>query len=164
MPHTGLAETMTGTILRLGERKQELANRAQEYDRALRQSQHAAATRKRHGSGSVMLGSATGGDEGASSSIWQSGNVGNMAMAQTVALGDSHGSVAPLPPNEPTHDQADEGGEVGSELGDSYVDGKRSKGFTSPQDEGNEEDGLEDGGVLGLLAQIYGTKGPARVI
>ena len=166
MPPTGLGETVTGTILRLGERKQELANRAQEYDRALRQSQHAAATRRRHGSGSVLLGSATQGDGGASSSIWQSGDVGTMAMAQTVALGDSHGSVAPPPPNEPAHDQADDDAEVGSELGDSYVDGKRFKGFTSPQDEGDEEDGLEDGGVLGLLAQIYGTKGqgPARVI
>jgi autophagy-related protein 9 len=91
-------------------------------------------------------------------------------MAQTAVLGDSHGSVELAPP--PSHgdeeilneDMAADG-EVGSELGDSYVDGKRSKAYPS-QDDGDEDDGMDDGGVLGLLAQIYGTKGqgPARVI
>jgi len=175
----GLENTLTGTVLRLGERKQELADRAQEYDRALRQSQHAATARRRHpvGSGlagSVIAGSGSGmeaaGGGGASSSIWHSG-VGGAAMAQTAVLGDSHGSVDLAPPpshgDEGIHDEdlAPDGG-VGSELGDSYVDGKRSKAYTTQQDDGDEDDGMEDGGVLGLLAQIYGTKGqgPARVI
>lgn len=168
MPVTGLENTMTGTILRLGERKQELADRAQEYDRALRQSQHAAATRRRHpaGSASVMAGSGSG---GASSSIWHSG-VGGIGMAQTAVLGDSHGSegLPPPPPNDPLSQDEDlaEGADVGSELGDSYVDGKQAKVSASQHEGGDDEEGLEDGGVLGLLAQIYGAKnqGPSRVI
>jgi autophagy-related protein 9 len=173
----GHENTLTGTVLRLRERKQELADRAQAYDRALRQSQHLATARKRYpaaGAGSVVADSgsvmgAPGG--GSSSSIWQSG-VGGVAMAQTAVLGDSHGSEGlPLPPSndddEEVHeeDSAADGG-VGSELDDSYVDGKRSKAYTSQQDDGDEDDEMKDGGVLGLLAQIYGTKGqgPARVI
>jgi len=173
----GLDNTVTGTVLRLGERKQELADRAQEYDRALRQSQHAATARRRYPAGSggadsivagsgLVFGAPSG---GSSSSIWQSG-VGGAAMAQTAVLGDSHGSEGLPPPShgdEDVHDEdlAADGG-VGSELGDSYVDGKRSKAYTSQQDDGDEDDGMKDGGVLGLLAQIYGTKGqgPARVI
>jgi len=172
----GHENTLTGTVLRLRERKQELADRAQKYDRALKQSQHLATARKRYpagGAGSVVAGSgsvvgAPGG--GSSSSIWQSG-VGGVAMAQTAVLGDSHGSEGLPPPpsndDEEIHkeDLAADGG-VGSELGDSFVDGKRSKAYTSPQDDGDEDDAMKDGGVLGLLGQIYGTKGqgPARVI
>lgn len=181
IPGTGFDNTVTGTILRLGERKRELADRAQEYDRALRQSQHAAA-RRRHagnsGTGSNMTGSngsATGlAAGGAGSSIWKS-DTGEIAMAQTAVLGDSHGSIGLVPPvDEPLshgdedihHDDLASDGGVGSELGDSYVDGKRLKTYTSPQDYVEEDEGIEDGGVLGLLAQIYGTKGqgPARVI
>lgn len=184
IPGAGFDNTVTGTILRLGERKRELAERAQEYDRALRQSQHAAA-RRRHasgngGAGSYMTGSngsvtgAAGG--GASSSIWKS-DAGGIAMAQTAVLGDSHGSISLAPPVDDPLSHGDESmhgddtasdGEVGSELGlgDSYVDGKRLKTYISPQDYVEEDEEMEDGGVLGLLAQIYGTKGqgPARVI
>jgi autophagy-related protein 9 len=96
-------------------------------------------------------------------------------MAQTAVLGDSHGSIDLAPPADDPMSHGDENihgddlasdGEVGSELGDSYVDGKRLKTYTSPQDYVEEDEGMEDGGVLGLLAQIYGTKGqgPARVI
>jgi autophagy-related protein 9 len=54
-------------------------------------------------------------------------------------------------------------GGVGSSLGESYVDGGRQA--VARDAEAEEEDGLEDGGVLGLLAQIYGRReGPARVI
>lgn len=118
-------------------------------------------------------GSTTGAAGGASSSIWKS-DTGGIAMAQTAVLGDSHGSIGLAPPvdgqlshgDENVHDDLASDGEVGSELGDSYVDGKRLKTYTSPQDYVEEDDGMEDGGVLGLLAQIYGTKGqgPARVI
>lgn len=79
------------------------------------------------GSGSVT--GAAGG--GANSSIWQSD--GGMAMAQTAVLGDSHGSVGLAPPvdDPPSRGDHDEDlasyGEVGSELGDSYVDGKKVK-------------------------------------
>jgi autophagy-related protein 9 len=179
-PHGVIIDnTVTGTVLRLGERKQELAERAQEYDRALRQSQHAATARRRNpaasvAAGSVMANSGSGmgtpASGGASSSIWQSG-IGGAAMAQTAVLGDSHGSIQLPPPpsrdDDGTHDEdsAADGG-VGSELGDSYVDGKQSKAYASQPDDGDEDDEMEDGGVLGLLAQIYGTKGqgPARVL
>lgn len=166
--------TMTGTILRLGERKQELAERAQAYELALKQSQHAAVTRRRHppGSGSIMAASgnmpAVG---GTSSSIWQS-TIGGVAMAQTAVLGDSQGSVNPLanPAARSAEgirgeDMAADGG-VGSGLGESYVDGNGVKAYGSQHEDRDEDEGMEDGGVLGLLAQIYGAKGqgPARVI
>ena len=167
----GHENTLTGTVLRLRERKQELADRAQEYDRALRQSQHLATARKRYpagGAGSIVAGSgsvmaAPGG--GSSSSIWQSG-VGGIALAQTAVLGDSHGSEGlPLPPSNDDEDVHEEDlavdGGVGSELGDSYVDGKWSKAYASQQNDGDEDDGMKDGSVLGLLAQIYGTKAGA---
>jgi autophagy-related protein 9 len=87
-----------------------------------------------------------------------------MSMAQTAVLGDSDGSVAVdggllLPASDngeiPDEDLAPDGG-VGGGLGGSYVDGgKRAK--VNMQDD--EEEELEDGGVLGLLAQIYGGRG-----
>jgi autophagy-related protein 9 len=166
----GIESTMTGTVL-LGEKKSELADRAQEYDRALLQSQNAAAARRRlHGGGSVVIGGAAsglGGNAGASSSMLQSG-VAGLATAQTAVLGDSQGSIS-HPAQEKSTDIPEEDlgpdGVVGSDLGDSYVDGnaKRVKVY-GPEEE--EEEGMEDGGVLGLLAQIYGGKGqgPARVI
>jgi len=54
-------------------------------------------------------------------------------------------------------------GGVGSGLGESYVDGTKRFGGGGREEE--EEEGLEDGGVLGLLAQIYGRReGPAVVL
>jgi autophagy-related protein 9 len=97
-----------------------------------------------------------------------------MAMAQTAVLGDSQGSVAfqhpPTADSEltsplPAQDLAPDGG-VTSGLGDSYIDGAEAKNVKLPTYDEEEEEALEDGGVLGLLAQIYETKGqgPARVI
>jgi autophagy-related protein 9 len=59
---------------------------------------------------------------------------------------------------------ADSQGEVRSGLGESYVDGARRYppgGVSARSMQEEDEDGLgEDGGVLGLLAQIYsGTSG-----
>jgi autophagy-related protein 9 len=45
---------------------------------------------------------------------------------------------------------------VGSTLGESYVDGAHHYGGINREEE--EEDGVEDDGVLGLLAQIYGRR------
>lgn len=91
-------------------------------------------------------------------------------MAKTAVLGDSQGSVNLNPATHSTEtihgeDLAADGG-VGSGLGDSYVDGKGSKAYASHHENQDEDEGMEDGGVLGLLAQIYGAKGqgPARVI
>ncbi|KAJ7438501.1 putative transmembrane protein [Mycena latifolia] len=137
-----------------------LGERAQEYDRALKQSQHAA-SRRRGLAGSVLGMSAIAGPS--SSSIF-----GGLSTAQTAVLGDSQGSVqvGQVQGHNDAIMQEDispDGG-VGSGLGESYVDGGR-QALARGETEGEEEDGLEDGGVLGLLAQIYGrTEGPARVI
>jgi autophagy-related protein 9 len=158
-------------------------DRTLEYERALHESQ-TAAVRRRAGGGvsvgfgttmSTMLGQSTG-------TVYQSG------MAQSVALGDSDGSVAhlaalqhplptpgtsvaPMPMPMPSGSgsgngelAADSEGEVRSALGESYVDGGRRhvRGVSArSMQEEEEEDGLgADGGVLGLLAQIYsGTAG-----
>ena len=155
------------------------AERTREYERALHESQTAAVRRRGGGSAfgvgvgvgfgatSVMLGQSTG-------TVYQSG------MAQSVSLGDSDGSVAladlqPPPslaagvsvlPSGSGEIGSDSQGEVRSALGESYVDGARRNprssgvGARSMQEE-EDEDGLgADGGVLGLLAQIYsGTSG-----
>ncbi|KAJ7221038.1 autophagy protein Apg9-domain-containing protein [Mycena haematopus] len=140
-----------------------LGERAQEYDRALKQSQHAA-TRRRGPAGSVLGMSAIAGPS--SSSIF-----GGLSTAQTAVLGDSQGSVhlahtTATPQGHGSNimeeDRSPDGG-VGSSLGESYVDGKQP--VTRADLEPEEDDGLEDGGVLGLLAEIYGRReGPSRVI
>ncbi|KAI9065414.1 APG9-domain-containing protein [Trametes sanguinea] len=100
-------------------------------------------------------------------------------MAQTAVLGDSQGSVMPPPPGAtnvaesviPEEDLAADGG-VGSTLGESYVDGRRPRASVTQSQREDEDEELEDGGVLGLLAQIYGTggnlkgrgRGPPRAI
>jgi autophagy-related protein 9 len=145
-----------------------------EYERALHESQ-TAAVRRRGGAGlgfgaaSTMLGQSTG-------TVYQSG------MAQSVALGDSDGSVALADPQQQPQSSsasapmpipsgsgelvADSEGDVRSALGESYVDGARrhprgvAGGARSIQEEEDEEGLGADGGVLGLLAQIYtGTAG-----
>ncbi|KAJ7775186.1 putative transmembrane protein [Mycena metata] len=140
-----------------------LGERAHEYDRALKQSQHAA-TRRRGMAGSVLGMSAIAGPS--SSSIF-----GGLSTAQTAVLGDSQGSVhighttatQGHGDNIMAEDISPDGG-VGSNLGESYVDGGR-QATARAEVEVEEDDGLEDGGVLGLLAQIYGRReGPARVI
>jgi autophagy-related protein 9 len=149
-----------------------VTDRAGEYERALHESQTAAVRRRVVGVGvgfgttSTMLGQSTG-------TVYHSG------MAQSVSLGDSDGSVAiaNLQPPAPVPSGvsgsgsgeigADSQGEVRSALGESYVDGARRHprggggvGARSMREE-EEEEGLgADGGVIGLLAQIYsGTSG-----
>ncbi|KAI0077122.1 APG9-domain-containing protein [Panus rudis PR-1116 ss-1] len=153
-------------------------DRSSEYDRALKASQTA---RQRIGR-SVMQQSTRFAPSGPSaSSIFQS----QLGVAQTAVLGDSQSSTALSPPGQlpqtpkpsvdaiPEEDLAADGG-VGSTLGESYVDGRRPQPGTQSvgQSQREEDEDLEDGGVLGLLAQIYGTgvdlkgrgRGPARAI
>jgi autophagy-related protein 9 len=142
--------------------------KAQEYERALLQSQHVAMRRRQHGSGSMMASMAPGGPGTGMGGISASSVFGGPALAQTVALGDSHGSIAVgmVPPPKPTTasevkpidtvDIALDGG-VDSRLGDSYVDGTgRSAIASRVEGEGDIEDSIQDGGVMGLLTQIYG--------
>jgi len=154
-----------------------MTERAQEYDHALRQSRMVTALRRRGGgagsgtglvgAGSVMNMStllATGPPIGASVFV-------DPANAPSVTLGDSHHASEETPAKTgdsiskempgsasgPIHpeDLAPDGG-VGSGLGESYVDGARRYGVGR---EDEHEDGIEDGGgVLELLAQIYGRR------
>lgn len=154
------------------------AEKAVEYDKALRLS--------RLRGGASMLGqSRYPGGVPSSSSLFQSG-FGAGAMAQTAVLGDSHGSTFSVPQHPqqqqtgiqqsviPEEDLMADGG-VGSMLGESYVDGRRPGAGVLPevgQSQREEDEALEDGGVLGLLAQIYGTgvnlkgrgRGPPRAL
>ncbi|KAF9566358.1 APG9-domain-containing protein [Agrocybe pediades] len=159
------------------------------YDQALRQSRMSAATagalRRRGGPGmgasvmgmSTLLGAGAGpaGVGGVAASVY---GAGELAAAPSVVLGDSQGSVqlggagspsakgkAKAKANDGSAILSDAGG-LGEErdgLEGSYVDGARR--FNSGGDE-EEEEGLDaDGGVLGLLAQIYGRRdGPAAVL
>ncbi|TFY62696.1 hypothetical protein EVJ58_g3692 [Rhodofomes roseus] len=123
-------------------------------------------------------GGGTGGMGTGTSTIFQS--AAGLDMAQTVALGDSQGSIMPQPPsaraNQTTKDTIPEeelaaDGGVGSGLGESYVDTRRRTSSSQVRDE-EDDDGMADGGVLGLLAQIYGAgadmkgrgRGPPRAI
>jgi len=151
---------LDNTIL-LNDGKRDFTERAQEYDRALRQSQHMA-IRRRYVAGAGVAGEVAG------STNWQPAMATSpmgqgIGMAQTAVLGDSQGSVLPPTPLPRIRDEDRAvGGGVDSTLGDSYVDGDTSgtKPYESQQEGIDDDEGLEDGGVLGLLAQIYATKGP----
>jgi autophagy-related protein 9 len=136
-------------------------------DAALRESKPATTVSRRRGLGGSVMGmsgmlSASAGQALAASVF------GDLATAPSAVLGDSQGSVRlsststgiSRTKNDPRKSSeeidVDEG--VVSGLGESYVDGaKRYVGKAA-----EEEESLEDGGVLGLLAQIYGRReGPA---
>jgi autophagy-related protein 9 len=93
---------------------------------------------------------------------------GGMSTAQTAILGESAQSITDdndasgtrTPRGDsasaiPDEDLAGDGG-VGSGLGDSYVDGGKRSHKMDIGDEPEEE--VRDGGMLGLLAQIYGQR------
>jgi autophagy-related protein 9 len=154
-----------------------LAEKAQEYDRALKQSQSMAA-HKRKGSGtSVYLSGSTAGlgpgtGIGAAS-MYSAARAAD--LAKTVVLEDSHLESSEKKGKKAEDEFVDAGeedemiGGSGLGLGESYVDGARRTrtGYGDGQEgeqEGDEEF-LEDGGVLGLLAQIYGRReGPVRAL
>ncbi|KAG6862073.1 hypothetical protein C0995_007203 [Termitomyces sp. Mi166 len=153
-----------------------LGDRAQEYDRALRQSQFAAVVRRRGGGSGSGIGVSVPGVGMAASVLGVGMGVGAASVydettAQTVVLGDSQGSVHPEAVVAPAATEGSESAtlpskeiELDGELGGSYADGaKRTRAFG--EGEGEDEGDVEDGGVLGLLAQIYGRKeGKAGVL
>ncbi|KAF8163403.1 hypothetical protein B0H34DRAFT_322148 [Crassisporium funariophilum] len=140
-------------------------HQAHDYDQALRQSRLAAVSRRR-GPGSVMGMSGLLAPHG-SMGIGAASVYADINMAPSAVLGDSQGSEqleaastsmsrAKNNSGIPADNMGPDGG-VGSGLGESYVDGGRRYGGKE-----EEEEDLEDGGVLGLLAQIYGRRdGPA---
>ena len=145
----------------------DLTERSREYDRALKASQM---VRSRYNAPARNAGD-----------VQQSVMVG-MDMAQTAILGDSEGTTTlpskgkekpdldPRPFEVKDKGRATTAGGEGEEglgdgisgLGESYVDGvaRRPKllGESQTQQQEEDEEFLADGGVLGLLAQIYGRK------
>ena len=156
-----------------------LQDKAREYDRALRASQNV----RRRGPGASMIGSVLHPAQlgvGQSMMFQSHAGVSASAMAQTAVLGDSQGSVMPgagagggkvAESVIPEEDLAADGG-VESTLDESYVDGRRPRAGIAQSQQEDDDAELEDGGVLGLLAQIYGTganlkgrgRGPPRAI
>lgn len=166
-----------------------VTNRTQEYERALHESQTAAVRRRAVGVGfgttSAMLGQSTGTvyHSGMAQSVSLGDSDGSVAVANfqplaqpTASSSSSAGAGAPVVASGVSSSGsgsgigeigigADSQGDVRSALGESYVDGARRhpRGGVSARSmqEEEDEDGLgTDGGVLGLLAQIYsGTSG-----
>ena len=132
-----------------------LAERALEYDRALRRSQNVAVLRRKTTGKSGSLQS------GPSDSHGRSG-VASKTTAMTLGSEDDPFPKPKDPDDIPPEDYMEDGG-VGSELGESYVDGKVVRGRVVQQSTGQtlENDQAGEGGMLGLLTQIYGTRVPA---
>ena len=140
-------------------------------DMALRESRLSTTLSRRRGLGGSVMGMSGMLGVGAGPSLAPS-VLGDLWTAPVAVLGDSHGSIKlgsastgvsrtrKEPSGSSEEIAADEG--VVSGLGESYVDGtKRYVGKAAEE----EEENLEDGGVLGLLAQIYGRRdGPAVVM
>lgn len=152
-----------------------LVEKAQEYDRALKQSQNIATARRdglagnRGAMGGSMLLSGSSANAPAAS-IYTAQRAHD--LARTVVLEDSDTHLAPSQGASESQKESERGegsawiggGESG--LGGSdYVDGARRErmGYGDGHDGGFDVDGEEfleeDGGVLGLLAQIYGRRG-----
>lgn len=142
-----------------------LEERAHEYDRALRESQSAAVVRR-------TTVKKTSGDN------LEMSKTGHPVVTKlTPPILDSivppstmeESNVNPFPHtnDDIQPEDVERDGDVRSELGDSYVDGKVPRGRTSQpstlsvQREGGTTS-IEDGGMLNLLTQIYGTKGPGH--
>jgi len=140
-------------------------------DMALRETRLSTTLGRRRGLGGSVMGMSGMLSAGAGPSLAPS-VFGDLSTAPSAVLGDSQGSMKLSaastgvsrtrkdPRRSSEEIAADEG--VVSGLGESYVDGaKRYVGKAAEE----EEESMEDGGVLGLLAQIYGRRdGPAVVM
>jgi autophagy-related protein 9 len=139
-------------------------------DVALRESRLSTTLSRKRGLGGSVMGMSNMLSAGAGPALAAS-VFGDLSTAPSAVLGDSQGSIKlsaastgvsktrKEPKGSSEEMAADEG--VVSGLGESYVDG--TKRYVRKVEE--EEESLEDGGVLGLLAQIYGRRdGPAVVM
>jgi autophagy-related protein 9 len=181
--HPGHYQTMSrrGTAATFGAgsalHKSTLAERSELYERALAQSMANANARARRGiAGNLQVNAANSG-------------VGRRPLVQTQG-GNGHmqreesGHVDPDLKEIGVEDDRAEDGGIGSELGDSYVDDVKLRGgrvvmgtgqpfdaaardrirglesSKTREEEEEEAEELANGGVLGLLAQIYDRKRP----
>lgn len=141
-------------------------------DRSLRESRLATAVGRRRGLGGSVMGMSGMLGAGAGPALAAS-VFGDLSTAPSAVLGDSQGSMklsaASTGVSRTRKDlrrssdeiAVDDG--VASGLGGSYVDG--TKRYVGKAAEEEEEENVDDGGVLGLLAQIYGRRdGPAVVM
>ena len=143
-------------------------------DMALRESRLSTTLSRRRGLGGSVMGLGMSGmlGVGAAGPALAPSVFGDLSTAPSAVLGDSQGSMklnaastgvsrTRKEPRGLSEEMATDEGVV-SGLGESYVDGtKRYVGKAAEE----EEESLEDGGVLGLLAQIYGRRdGPAVVM
>jgi autophagy-related protein 9 len=154
--HYGGALTRQSTAPAIGstsvQGRSTLAERSQLYEKALAQSMAKARTRKGM-PGSLQMTPAP-----------------SSHSKDRATVSEEH-AASVLLDQRPEDDRAEDGG-IGSQLGDSYVDGVRTRGgrviLTGPahleesvrEEEELEAEELANGGVLGLLAQIYDRKRP----
>ena len=133
-----------------------LEERATEYDRALRQSQNAALVRRPSARKPNTVTEPP--RAGPSTAI-------EVTPAPTATMEESN--MNPFSHTNDILEDVEGVGEVQSALGESYVDGKVTRGQASQpptlsiQREDSAES-IEDGGMLNMLTQIYGTKGPGH--
>jgi len=162
-----MAGTMAGTVHFASNPPQEGS-----VDMALRESRMAAAVGRRRGLGGSVMGTSGMLSAGAGTGPVSAASVfGDLSTVPSAVLGDSQGSIKlsatstgvsrmKKEPRRSSEEIATDDG-VASGLGESYVDG--AKKYVGKVAE--EEENLEDGGVLGLLAQIYGRRdGPTVVM
>jgi len=152
----------------MGDRR--FTDRAQKYEHVLQQSQNAAHRRRNPSKSGIVISESVTAPTAPTSESTRPSSASGFAAKQTAVLQESQ--VNPfsrretndIPPEDLAQDE-----DIRSELGESYVDGKVTRGRSTRQSntrEQNDDGKLEDGGMLGLLAQIYGTRGPgyARVL
>jgi autophagy-related protein 9 len=161
--HPGHHQTISrrGTVATFGAapplHKSTLAERSELYERALAQSMANANARARRGISGSQLATANSG-------------IGRRPLFRTQGS-----QVDPDLKDTGVEDDRAEDGGIGSELGDSYVDDVKLRGGRivmgtgrqpfdaagrEEEEEEEEAEELANGGVLGLLAQIYDRKRP----
>lgn len=166
---------------RIAERERRLADRAQEYDRALKESQSAARRRRTTNIRVTPIANESSSSRSKAplrAHTTSASQVETTARNNTSVEDSTNPFPAPIDEHEqqssrvhassdvftanPISDELTRNGEVHSELGESYADGRVMRGRPNTMEPSvrPEEEDVEDDGMLGLLAQIYGTRAP----